>query len=149
MNNEDAIKETLNYKPKTVTAQEKVSLLKNLITTSVLKVFQENKFENVKFEDSLIEKLVNTLINLLRKNTPEEELCICILKLFISLAKKKLESCNLFVKAGCPRILLQIIETSPNKKLIALALELLKLIAVSSKENLTMLSNLGKKLFLI
>ena len=40
-----------------------------------LSVFQEKKFENVKFDDSLIEKLTNTLMNLLRKNIDNDNLC--------------------------------------------------------------------------
>ncbi len=41
----------------------------------MLNVFQEKKFDNVKFEDSVIEKLTNTLMNLLRKNLDDDEIC--------------------------------------------------------------------------
>lgn len=147
LENENSIKEAINFKPKETFTQGQVSKIKSVVTgatSSVLNVFQEKKFENVKFEDSLIEKLVNTIINLLRKNFSEEDLCIAILTLFIKLAKIKKDICNLYVKAGCPRILLQIIDNTFNKKLVALALELLTLIAKSSNENLSMLSNLSK-----
>lgn len=101
----------------------------------------DKKFDSVKFEDSIVEKVINTLINLLRRNISEEALCEEIISSFISLAKKKIESCNFLVKAGCPRLLFQIIENTSNSTLVAKALELLKYVTLSSQENLEMVSN--------
>ena len=113
----------------------KVSKIKKIVsgaTNSVLNVFQQKKFDNVKFEDSLIEKLANTIINLLRKSVTEDDLCIPIMTLLIKFIKLKSDISNMYIKAVCPRILLQIIDCNFNNNLIALALELLKLIAQSS-----------------
>jgi len=51
------------------------SALNEKKTNSLLSVFQEKKFENVKFEDSVIEKLCNTLMNLLRRSLDDDRLC--------------------------------------------------------------------------
>ena len=146
LENESSINEAINFKPKESFTQGQVSKIKNIVsgaTNSVLNVFQEKKFDNVKFEDSLIEKLANTIINLLRKSVTEDDLCIPIMSLLIKLINLKSDISNVYVKAGCPRILLQIIDCNFNNNLIALALELLKLIAQSSNENLNMISNLS------
>jgi hypothetical protein len=104
----------------------------------------DKKFDNVKFEDSLVEKDINSLINLLRKNNSEEDLCEDIISAFITLVKKKKDTCNFLVKAGCPRLLLQIVENTSNSKLVAKALELIKYVTLSSPENLEMVSNQSK-----
>ena len=146
LENESSINEAINFKPKESFTQGQVSKIKNIVsgaTNSVLNVFQEKKFDNVKFEDSLNEKLANTIINLLRKSVTEDDLCIPIMSLLIKLINLKSDISNVYVKAGCPRILLQIIDCNFNNNLIALALELLKLIAQSSNENLNMISNLS------
>jgi Fe-S cluster assembly ATPase SufC len=41
----------------------------------LLSVFQEKKFDNVKYDDSILEKLTNTLMNLLRKNLDNDKIC--------------------------------------------------------------------------
>ena len=114
-----------------------------LVKSSSSKLGIDKKFDAVKFEDSILEKEINTLINLLRRNISEEGLSEKIISAFITLAKKKNETCNLLVKAGCPRLLLQIIENTSNSKLVAKALELMKYIILSSPENLEMVSNQG------
>ena len=88
-----------------------------------------------------LEKYINTLMNLFRKSIDDEDLDDNIIKTFITLTKKKPESCNLLVKAGCPRLLLQVMENTQNNKLANNALELLKIITLSSEENLIMVGN--------
>lgn len=97
----------------------------------------------------VLEKYVNSIMNLFRKLTDDEELVDGIIKTFITFTKKKPESCNLLVKAGCPRLLLQVMENTQNNKLANNALELLKIITLSSEENLIMVGNqnLLSKLF--
>jgi hypothetical protein len=112
--------------------------LKNFVNTNIK---QGGKYENVKFEDSVIEKVTNVMMNLLRKNPDDESLAENIIKTFVQLSNKKPETPNCLVKAGCPRLLLQIVENTSNTKLGKNSLELIKLIALSSEENLQMVCN--------
>ena len=102
----------------------------------------DHKFDFIKFEDSILEKNINILNHLLRKFYSEDNLCIDIICTFLTIIlRKRIEACDILVKAGCPRILLQIIEITSNKKLVCKALELIKFVTFSSEENLEMFSN--------
>jgi len=57
------------------------------------------------------------------------------------LGEKKQTLCNTMVKGGCPRLLLQIMETSPYEENVEKALNLLKIIAFCNLNNLTMVAN--------
>jgi len=56
-------------------AQLNTSFAETKKHNSILNIFQEKKFDNVKFEDSILEKLTNTLMNLLRKNLDDDRIC--------------------------------------------------------------------------
>jgi hypothetical protein len=104
-------------------------------------LFNDKKFENVKFEDSIVEKVINSLMNLLRKNPESENLVNQIIKTFLMLNDKRKETPNILVKGGCPRLLLSVVENTQDIKLANKALSLIKNIAVSSEENLQLMAN--------
>ena len=81
------------------------------------------------------ELYIIVLLALLRKSLNKEDLCDSIIKTLIALANKKPVICNALVKAGCPRLLLQIMENAQSKNLVIDCMELLKMITLSSKEN--------------
>ena len=87
------------------------------------------------------ELYVNSLMKLLNKSMNDEDLCNAIIKTLIALANKKPGICNTLVKAGCPRLLLQIMEKTLNKQLANDAMELLKMITLSSQENAKVIGN--------
>ena len=102
-----------------------------------------NNITNIKLpnEENIIEKLININIALLRKMIEEDDLIFSVINNLIFLAEKNIIFCNNMVKAGCPRLLLQIIETSPIEKNVEIAVNLLKIICNSNKENLQMISS--------
>ena len=87
------------------------------------------------------ETYINSLMKLLNKSLNDEELCDSIIKTLIAFANKKPGICNLLVKAGCPRLLLQIMDKTQNRQLANDAMELLKMITLSSKENAEVIGN--------
>lgn len=87
------------------------------------------------------EKIANTNVVLLRRLIEEEEAIREIINSHIIFCTAKSSLCNILVKGGCPRMLLQIMENTPNPKTAEIALELLKIIAFSNPENLTMVAN--------
>ena len=84
---------------------------------------------------------VNSLMKLLNKSLNDEDLCDAIIKTLIALANKRPGICNTLVKAGCPRLLLQIMDKTQNKQLASDAMELLKMITLSSQENAKVIGN--------
>jgi hypothetical protein len=99
-----------------------------------------NKF-NTGASDSLLEKIINCLLNLLRKNPHDEELCEAVIITLAELARLKSDKCNFMVKSGCPRLLLQTTENTTNPGLTKNALKLLKVVSLSNDENLQMVAN--------
>ena len=87
------------------------------------------------------ETYINSLMKLLNKAINDEELSDSIIKTLIAFANKKPNICNLLVKAGCPRMLLQIMDKTQNRQLANDAMELLKLITLSAKENAEVIGN--------
>ena len=84
---------------------------------------------------------ISSLMKLLNKSLNDENLCDYIIKTLISLVNKKPNLSNLLVKSGCPRLLLQIMEKTQNKNLANDAMELLKIITLSSEENAAAIGN--------
>ena len=80
-------------------------------------------------------------MNLLRKSLGDENICHSIIKTLIAFANGKLDVCNLLVKSGCPRLLLQIMDNTQNKLLADDAMELLKMLTLSSTENAQVIGN--------
>ena len=91
--------------------------------------------------ENIPEKMTTTLTALLRKMTEEDKVVGNIIDDLTLLAENKKSLCNTMVKGGCPRLLLQIIETSPYEENVEKALHLLKIIAFSNLNNLTILAN--------
>ena len=87
------------------------------------------------------EKMTTTFTALLRKMTEEEDVIGNIIDNLTLLGENKKSLCNTMVKGGCPRLLLQIMETSPYEKNVEKALHLLKIISFSNINNLTMVAN--------
>ena len=92
-------------------------------------------------KENVPEKMTTTLTALLRKMTEEDKVVGNIIDNLILLAENTKSLCNTMVKGGCPRLLLQIIETSPYEENVEKALHLLKIIAFSNLNNLTMVAN--------
>ena len=95
-------------------------------------------------EDSILYKITNNLIVLMRKNIDYDKISDIICSIFLNFCKKKIEICDMLVKSGCPRLLMGVIENTTDSDLVKRALELLKIIIVSSDENLNMISNQSK-----
>lgn len=96
---------------------------------------------NSKFEETIIEKLTSNLISLLRKNMDNPDISKNIMKILQAITKKKMEICDLLVKAGCPRLLMSILENTQDPEIAKHALLLLKTLTFSSEENTNMLLN--------
>ena len=115
----------------------------------VLKTFNDNSKFIIECEsrilleskENITEKVINVNIALLRKLVENDEIIGDIIKTLINYGEQKSSLCNIMVKGGVPRLLLQIMETTPNVENAELALELLKIITLSNKENLTMVAN--------
>ncbi|MBP5693836.1 MAG: hypothetical protein J6X03_00025, partial [Bacilli bacterium] len=75
------------------------------------------------------------LLALLKKVMSNEDLADSIIRTLIAFANKKPGICNALVKAGCPRLLCQIMEGAQSRNLVINCMELLKMITLSSKEN--------------
>ena len=84
---------------------------------------------------------VNSLMKLLNKALNDEDLCDAIIKTLIAFANKKPGICTTLVKSGCPRLLLQIMDKTQNKILANDAMELLKMLTLSSPENTKVIGN--------
>ena len=91
--------------------------------------------------ENIIQKIINVKISLLKKMVEEDDIVFTLLNNLLYLAQKNNNYCNHIIKAGAVRLLLQIIESSPNEQNVQVALELLKLICGSNEENLKMLSS--------
>ena len=91
-------------------------------------------------KEKISEKLVSVIVSLFRKLIEEDDIIYSIIDNLNILAENNILLCNNMVKAGCPRLLLQIIETSSNKYNVESALYLLKIISFSNKENLQIIA---------
>ena len=107
---------------------DNINLVLNYFNKNSVFIIQESSkiFEEIK--ENLPEKETTTHIALLRKIIEEEDVIGNIIDNLTILAEKKQNLCNTMVKGGCPRLLLQIMETSPYELNIQKALNLLKII---------------------
>ena len=98
---------------------------------------------NIKLQnnENVSEKMTSVDVALLRKMIEEDDIISPIIENLTILAENNILLCNNMVKAGCPRLLLQIIETSPNESNVESALYLLKIISFSNKDNLQMVAS--------
>ena len=108
---------------------------------SLFDIFKNKKFDNIQFEDNIIEKIINSLMSLLRRMPEEPLICEKVIKILMDLIEKDPDIANTLVKNGCPKLLLQLLETGNNENLIKSALQLIQKIGESNSENLEMLSN--------
>ena len=137
---------------------EKSSDSKNLIehlenlrkNVPFLKENDENLLSPTNANDTgPIDKYINSLMTLFRKQINDEDLCDAVIKTLIALGVSKPSVCNLLVKGGCPRLLLQVMDNTQRNELARDAVELLKMITLSNQENLMMVAsqNILPKLF--
>ena len=97
--------------------------------------FMLDQERNIKLEtkDYITEKLTNTNTAVLRKLIEEEDIVGNIIDSLIMLAETRKSLCNTMVKAGLPRLLFQVMESSPNEENVEKALYLLKIISFQMK----------------
>ena len=91
--------------------------------------------------ENIVEKIINMKISLIKKLIEEDDIIFILLNNLIYLVQKNSSFNNYIIKAGCPRLLLQIIESSLNEQNVQCALTLLKLVCGSNEDNLKMISN--------
>jgi hypothetical protein len=91
--------------------------------------------------ENIVEKIINMNISLIKKLIEEDDIIFILLNNLIYLVQKNSSFNNFIIKAGCPRLLLQIIESSLNEQNVQCALTLLKLVCGSNEDNLKMISN--------
>ena len=84
---------------------------------------------------------ISNLMGLLRKAANDEDLCDSVVKTLIAFANKRPPVCNNLVKSGCPRLLLQIMDSAQSRPLVVDCMNLLKMITLSSKENAEVIGN--------
>ena len=108
----------------------------------IFKFLLDNE-RNIKLEtkEYITEKLTNISTGVLRKLIEEEDVVGVIIDNLTMLAEARKHLCNTMVKAGLPRLLFQVMETSPNEENVEKALYLLKIISFSNLDNLTMVAN--------
>lgn len=102
-----------------------------------------------KFEENIIETLTSNLINLFRKNIDNAKIAKNIIEIFKSIVKKKPEICDLLVKAGCPRLLISLVENTQDADMAKKALQLFKTLGLSNEENSKMLANQSNFIYLL
>ena len=109
----------------------------NIITQKT----QTNQPQEEKFDNSTLEQVTCSMMNLLRKKIDDEQLANNIITTCVKISNKHPESCDTLVQAGCTRTLLELVDMTTNPELARNILELTKLISLSSEENLTVLGN--------
>ena len=118
-----------------------INLVLNYFNKNSQFIIQEESKILSETKENIPEKETTTHTALLRKIIEEEEVIGNIIDNLTFLGEKKQSLCNTMVKGGCPRLLLQIMETSPYEENVEKALNLLKIIAFCNLNNLTMVAN--------
>ena len=123
------------------TDKKNIKLLLNHLKTNYFFILDNEKNIILQNKENVSEKLTSVDVALLRKLIEEDDIINSIINNLIILAENNIVLCNNMVKAGCPRLLLQIIETSPNEANVESALYLLKIISFSNNNNLQMVAS--------
>ena len=118
-----------------------INLLLNYFNDNFKFIMAEDPKILSETRENIPEKMTTTNTALLRKMTEEEDVIGNIIDNLTLLGENKKILCNTMVKGGCPRLLLQIMETSPYEENVEKALHLLKIIAFSNLNNLTFVAN--------
>ena len=118
-----------------------IKLLLNHLQVNYFFILDNENNIKLQNNENVSEKMASVDVSLLRKLIEEDDIIYSIIINLTMLAENNILLCNHMVKAGCPRLLLQIIETSPNEKNVEVALYLLKLISFSNKDNLQMVAS--------
>ena len=121
--------------------KKNIKLLLNHLKTNYFFILDHENNIKLQNKENVSEKLTSVDVTLLRKLIEEDDIIYSIISNLTMLAENNIILCNNMVKAGCPRLLLQIIETSPNEENVEAALYLLKLISFSNKNNLQMVAS--------
>ena len=120
---------------------DNINLLLNYFNKNFKFIMAEDGRILAETHQNIPEKMTSTNTALLRKMTEEEDVIGNIIDNLTLLGENKKSLCNTMVKGGCPRLLLQIMETSPYEENVEKALNLLKIISFSNLNNLTMVAN--------
>ena len=121
--------------------KKNIKLLLNYLKSNYSFILDNENNIKLQNNEKVSEKMTSVDVTLLRKLIEEDDVIYSIIKNLTMLAENNILLCNNMVKAGCPRLLLQIIETSPNEANVEAALYLLKIIAFSNKDNLQMVAS--------
>ena len=109
-------------------------------------IFLISNESTIKFKDNqtIIDKHLNSLIILLRKNIYNDKILLAIIKTFNLFSEYKNDIYNyLLSKKGCISIILQFLISTNNSQLCLESIHLLKNICLSNKDNLINLANLN------
>ena len=107
---------------------------------NVNNILDKEKYFTLETNEKLSEKIITVDSTLLRKLVEDDSILPTIIQHLTLFAESKKDLCNNMVKAGVPRLLLQIMETTPNVQTAEKALKLLKIIALSNNDNLNMVA---------
>ena len=121
--------------------KKNIKFLLNYLKTNYSFIVDNENNINLQNKEKVSEKMTSVDVSLLRKLIEEDDVIYSIISNLTMLAENNILLCNNMVKAGCPRLLLQIIETSPNELNVESALYLLKIISFSNKDNLQMVAS--------
>ena len=120
---------------------DNINLVLNYFNINSNYMLSEHSNIYEKTKENIPEKLATNHTALLRKIIEEEDVIGNIIDNLTLLGEKNQALCNTMVKGGCPRLLLQVMETSPYEENAKKALNLLKIIAFCNLNNLTMVAN--------
>ena len=100
-------------------------------------IFIINNESLFKFKDQTVsEKLITSLINLLRKNIYTEKITLEIIKVFTFFANNNTTIYTLLIKNNCPKLILQYLTVTNNPLLCYESINLIKNICLSGQKNL-------------
>ena len=116
-----------------------INHLRQLRKNALFLINNENIFKSK--EKAIYDQYINSLINLLRKNIYNEQLCLEIIKTFSSFANYNKDICSLLIKKGFIKLVFQFLNNTNNSQLVSESIQLIKNICFSSQKNLITLAN--------